>query len=138
MLEAREVASDLGEHGEVVDPDEGVDHEQGGRLGVIQDIADLVALVAGVHRDDDRADPGDGEVDDDPLRDVRHPQADLVPLLHAELDQPARKPVDLGGELAVRAATVPEDDRRAVGERRRRVRKDSGKRSHGLTSNGFD
>ena len=95
--------------GGVVDRSRPVDDDQGGRVGLVDGVLRVLGPVAGVQRDGDGADGGDGVHEEQPLRAVRHPDADLVAGLDADADQAAGHPVDLGGELGVGPAPVAED-----------------------------
>ena len=69
---------------------------------------------AGVGGHQDRADPGDGEEEVDPLRAVVEPQADLVAGGDAERDEPPRRLVDPAREVREGLARRSECERFAV------------------------
>jgi len=96
-----EVRPDLGEHRCVVDPEEPLGHEHRLRLRVPEDVGHFVGLVAGVHGHDHGPCLGDRKIGRDPLRDVRHPDPDLIAGLDPQRHQPGGEAVHLPGEVTV-------------------------------------
>ena len=64
------------------------------RLGVREEVADVLRRARRVDRDPDRADPGEREVDERPLEAVAREQRDVVALPHAAREQPVRVRAD--------------------------------------------
>ena len=81
-------------------------------------VADLVRAVGRVDVDEDRADPGGGVLDEEPLEQVRRPDPDPVALLDAARQEAAGDPLDLGVQFAVGQAPAGRDvdDRLPVAE----------------------
>jgi hypothetical protein len=72
--------------------------------GLLQHELQLVGPVSGVDGDQDRADPGGGELEEDPLGAVGRPDAHPVTAPHAQCQQSQRHRVHLVGQFAVAPA----------------------------------
>ena len=120
-LRVLELRDDLVDHLRVLRALEPRDEDQRLHLGVLEPVLELVRLVRGVHRDEDRPDERRRELRDRPFGMVRRPHGDAVPLAHADRDEALRRRAAYFMELAVR---VPDargkiDERLVVGVRLR-------------------
>src|SRR5262249_37510182 len=74
---------------EVIRRFEVVRQKEGGDVGLIEDIGGFLCAIGRIDIHQDRADRCRGELQDDPLRPVRRPDADVIAVLNAERDQGA-------------------------------------------------
>ena len=82
------------------------------RARPVQDVGELVAAEARVHRHGDRAQLRAGKEHRQPGRQVRQPQRDAIARAHAELAQPLRDAAAFAGEFAIRNRPAAVDQRR--------------------------
>ncbi len=112
-LRILELRGELVDHLRVLRALEPRHEDQRLHLGVLEPVLELMRLVRGVHRDEDRPDERRRELRDRPFGMVRRPYGDAVPLAHAERDEALRRRAAYFVELAVR---VPHT-RRKIDER---------------------
>ena len=96
-----QLGDELVDHAHVVGGAEAADENQGGELGLLQQVGQLVGAVGGVDVDQDGADLGGGELGQHPLGVVGGPDADVLAFLDADGHQAAGDALHLGVELAV-------------------------------------
>ena len=111
-------AARLREHRDVVRVPEAAGHDQQAHAGLAERVRQLGRLVGRVDGDEDRADPGGGELRHDPLVAVRRPDPDAVALADPAGEQSSRRGVDLEPQLAVGGPVVLVARRRAPRARR--------------------
>ena len=101
-----ELRDELVQNLHVVAVAEARDYEDVLRVGLPEREVELALLVVGVERQEDGADLRGGEHQDDPVRDVRGPEGDLLAVPDAEGHEAAREAVDLLAELVPRKPEV--------------------------------
>jgi hypothetical protein len=100
---------DLVDHRPVVGRLERLGRDEHADAGLLHHVLQLVRAVGGVDVHQDRADARGGVLHEHPLRDVRRPDADPLPLRDAERQQAPGEAVDLGVEPVVRPALAARD-----------------------------
>ena len=92
---------------------------------LVQHVFEFGEAVGRIDRDQHQPDARGGELRDQPFGPVRRPDADPVPLLQPEREEPRRHGIDLACELApgVAPPRLAEDRRLAVPEQRHGPRK---------------
>ncbi len=100
---------------EVVDGAEVVGEEEGGGVGLGEDVGQLVGAVAGVEGDDDDAEAGGGVLGDEPQRAIGKPDRQRVGAAQAEGGEAGGEGVDAPAEIGEGDALVTEDDGLAGG-----------------------
>ena len=101
----------------IADVLEPVGEDQQLRVALPEDVFELEGPVLRVYGDEDRSDPRRGELEDQPFRDVRRPDADVVPLPDPQGHEPARDRAALLAELPVVQAQVAVHVHHGVGFR---------------------
>jgi hypothetical protein len=114
--------SRLARHREVVDGAGHVVGDQGGGVGLAQHVLEVGGAEARVDRHVDGADAGQREHQEDPLRAVGEPDANLLARLDAEAEQAGGVALHLALDVAERVAPLLEDQGLAVAEAPRRLR----------------
>ena len=105
-----EVGDDLVEGFEIVDGAEVVGQEQGGGVGLLEDVGELVSAVAGIEADDHDAEARGGVLSDEPERTIGQPDRQRAPATESERGQARGKGIHAPPEVRERDPLVSEDD----------------------------
>ena len=111
---ARRLGQQLLDHRQIVDAVRAVGGDQRRRVRLGDDVRHVAGAEAGVDRHQHRADLGDGEEQEDELRPVAEPQADVIAGRDAGGDQRLGGAVDLVAQLGERPAPPLEPQRLAL------------------------
>lgn len=104
ILRGPHVPHRLGEHGRIVRRAEAVDQKQHRRVGLPEHVTQFVRAVGRVDVHQHGPDPRAAELQQQPFGPVRRPDRDVLPLADAESDQRSGRAINVGVELAPRAA----------------------------------